>query len=83
MRSRYIPVKSQPPLPEASVNLNRAPRKELLEQIEKALASFFRTDEVMLIPGGSSSRLTDLESSDWDDYFQVSGTVVTAEQRDK
>ena len=82
-RSRYISVKGQPLLPEDAVNLHDEPGEELLEQMEKALASFFQTDEVILIPGGSSSRLTDLESSDWDYYFDVPGTVVTAEQRDK
>ncbi|CAL1143763.1 unnamed protein product [Cladocopium goreaui] len=82
-RSRYVSVKGQPLLPEDAVNLHDDPGEELLEQMEKALASFFQTDEVILIPGGSSSRLTDLESSDWDYYFDVPGTVVTAEQRDK
>lgn len=82
-RSRYVSVKSQPLLPEDAVNLHDEPGEELMEQVEKALVSFFQTDEVMLIPGGSSSRLTDLESSDWDYYFHVFGTVVTAEQRDK
>ena len=42
VRSRYISVKSQPPLPEDAVNLHDGPGEELLEQVDKALAAFFQ-----------------------------------------
>ena len=64
------------------MNLNFAPSPEVLDKVEDALGKYF-AQHVALTPGGSSSRKTDLESSDWDFYFHAPGICVTKGMRDE
>eukprot|EP00929_Paragymnodinium_shiwhaense_P090873 TRINITY_DN50965_c0_g1_i1.p1 TRINITY_DN50965_c0_g1~~TRINITY_DN50965_c0_g1_i1.p1 ORF type:complete len:1142 (-),score=56.73 TRINITY_DN50965_c0_g1_i1:196-3564(-) len=67
--------------PEDPVNLKGAPSNEMLAAIETVLTRYFGRS-VLLTPVGSCSRLTDLETSDWDYHFEVCGSKVTEGERD-
>ena len=75
-------VKGRAPQPEDPVNLNPKPSEEVMRRLKTELSTFFGA-EVSLLPGGSSSRTTDLPSSDWDYYFEVPGVEVDEHQRDE
>lgn len=81
-RSLGLKVRGKAPQPEEPLNLHPEVPLDIMQKLEVVMSQFFR-QQVILTPGGSSSRKTDLASSDWDFYFEVPGIPVTTNIRDK
>ena len=83
-RSNGYRVKGHAPKPQDPVSLNQPPSQQLVDELQQQIGIFFRTGQegVSLWMGGSSNRLTDVTSSDWDFYFDVPGVVIDENDRD-